>query len=249
MIHKDNIFFNFYDINARGDVTLTALLKHINLAAGMNAEKLGIGTDTIIPMGITFVLQRFSIRIMQWAKFKQTAIIQTWPAEITKGAFRRNGDLYDENGSKIAEWTGLWVLIDFKERRVRKPKVLVMEIPSHGLLGVNIEVKKFEMPKNAVTFSKYTHNVQFSDADVNFHMNNAIYGDLIANVAEKIAEKAVQTPKIAENPPNNWQELHFNYLAEAKIGDKILVECKHLNEKLYIIGTTEQHTVFTAEIS
>ncbi|MCL2016790.1 MAG: thioesterase [Defluviitaleaceae bacterium] len=247
MIHKNDIFFSFYDINARGDVTLTALLQHINLAAGANAEKLGIGTDVIIPLGITFVLQRFSVRIMQWAKFKQTATIRTWPAEITKGTFRRNGDLYDCNGTKIAEWTGLWVLIDVAERRVRRPKALPVTIPAHGLLDVQLEVKKFELPQNAVTLASYTHTVQFSETDVNYHMNNAIYGNLIANVVEKISQPAAENPK-TQNAPTNWQQVHFNYLAEAKIGEQILVECKQHQNTLYIIGTTAEHTVFTAEI-
>ncbi|MCL1988408.1 MAG: thioesterase [Firmicutes bacterium] len=236
MIHNDNIYFGFYDINPLGNVTITALLKHINLAAGANAEKLGFGLDVTADLGLTFVLQRFSIEILQMPKFQQTATIRTWPAEITKGTFRRNGDLYNLDGTKIAEWTGLWVLMDIAERRVRKPKALPVAIPAHGLLDVNIEVKKTAIPDNAQLLAEYSHTVMFSDADVNFHMNNAIYGNLIENILQKAKINFV--PK----------QVHFNYLLEAKIGDKILVECKTFENTLYIAGSTAEHRVFTAEI-
>ena len=241
MIYEKDILLSFYDMDGRGDIKLTALLKHINLSAGANATDIGVGLDTTIPMGLAFVIQRFALRVFKWPVFLQTVTIRTWPAEITKGTFRRNGDMWDKDGNKLAEWTGLWVLIDMEERRVRRPKVLPVALPAYGLMDVNIEAQKIEVPPDAELIASYPHVVRFSEEDVNKHMNNAIYGDLIANVVEISKSPLVFVPQ--------WKEVQFNYLAEVKVGDEVDVQCRQMGNTLYITGTTEGRPVFVSSIA
>lgn len=241
MIFKANTTISFYDLDARGDVTLTALLKHINLSAGANANDLGIGINDTLPLGLTFVLQRFALRIYDWPVFGQEVTIRTWPAEISKGAFRRNGDMTSLDGKKLAEWTGLWVLIDINKRKVKRPKALPVTLPEHGLLDVTIEADKIEVPQNAELIASYPHIVRFSEIDVNKHMNNANYGNLIANVLE-ISESPL---KIA----TKWREVQFNYLAETKRDEEVVVEFRQLGEDLYVTGTEQDRMVFVAKVN
>ena len=240
MVYENDIMMSFYDMGMRGDIKLTALLKHINLAAGANADDLGIGINYTLSRGLTFVIQRFALRVYDWPSYRQQVKIRTWPAGIERGTFRRNGDMWDKNGKKLAEWTGLWVLIDVKERKVRRPKALEIELPKHGPMDVSVEAHKLEIPEEAKLTASYRHVVRFSDADINQHMTNAVYGDLIANVIE-----------IAETPFSNiklWEEIQFNYLVEAKVGEEINVVCRQLGDALYIEGIVEDKTIFMATV-
>jgi len=241
MVYEKDTQINFYDIDGRGDVKLTALLKHINLAAGANAEDIGVGLDATIPLGLAFVLQRFALRIFKWPVYRQTVTIRTWPAEIAKGTFRRNGDMWDKEGNKLAEWTGLWVLIDIEERKVKRPKALPIELPAYGIMDVAIQAIKIENPKDGQFIASYPHVMRFSEADINEHMNNAIYGDLISNVLEISENSPSHTPK--------WKEIQFNYLAEIKIGDEVDVQCKQAGNNMYITGIVKEQPMFTATVA
>ncbi|MCL2421992.1 MAG: thioesterase [Defluviitaleaceae bacterium] len=240
MIYKRDTQINFYDLDGRGDVKLTALLKHINLAAGANADEIGVGLETTIPMGLAFVIQRFALRIFKWPVYNQTVTIRTWPAEIAKGTFRRNGDMWDKEGNKLAEWTGLWVLIDINERKVRRPKALPIDLPAYGGMGVTVEAEKIEIPEDGQLMASYPHVVRFSETDINMHMNNAVYGDLIANVLE-----------ISENPLShapNWQEVQFNYIAETKVDEEVNVQLRQSEKNMFVSGIVDDKLVFTAVV-
>ena len=237
MLYEQNKQINFYDLNSRGDVKLTALLKHINLAAGTNADEIGVGLDVTIPMNLAFVVQRFGLQIFDWPTYKQVVKIRTWPSEITKGTFIRRGDMWDEAGNKMMEWTSLWVLIDIKERKVKRPKALSIELPQYGLMDVEVEAQKIDIPEDARLLASYSHTVQYSELDINMHMNNAVYGDLIANVVE-----------LGKVPYKKWQEVQFNYLNEALVGDEVNIECRKAENTLYIIGETQSRAVISARI-
>ena len=238
MIYEQNKQINFYDLNNKGDVKLTALLKHINLAAGTNADEIGVGLDVTIPINLAFVIQRFGLQIFDWPTYRQIVKIRTWPSEISKGTFIRRGDMWDESGNKLAEWTTLWVLIDINERKVKRPKALPVELPQYGPMNVDIEAQKIDVPRNAKLLASYLHTVRYSELDINMHMNNAVYGDLIANVVE-----------MAKAPYKKWQEVQFNYLNEALLNDQLNVECRKTENILYITGETETRPIFSAKIT
>ena len=240
MVYKRDAQINFYDLDWRGDVKLTALLKHINLAAGANAETIGVSMEVTFSMGLAFVLQRFAVRVFKWPTYRQTVTIRTWPAEITKGTFRRNGDMWDKDGNKLAEWTGLWVLIDTKERKVRRPKALPIELPAYGAMDVTVEAQKLDVPEDAKFIASYRHVTRFSELDLNEHMNNAIYGDLITNALESSQSPLSHTPK--------WREVQFNYLSEIKVGEEVDVQCRRLGETFYITGMVKDQPMFAATV-
>ena len=237
MLYEQNSQINFYDLNSRGDVKLTALLKHINIAAGTNADAIGVGLDVTVPLNLAFVVQRFGLRIFDWPTHRQTVKIRTWPSEIAKGTFIRRGDMWDVDGNKMMEWTSLWVLIDIKERKVKRPKALPIELPQYGTMGVEVEGQKIDVLENAKLLASYPHTVRYSELDINMHMNNAVYGDLIANVVE-----------LGKVPYKKWREVQFNYLNEALLGDEINVECRKTEDALYVTGESQNRSVFSAKI-
>ena len=240
IIYERDIEINYYDLDGRGDMKLTALLKYINLSAVANADELGISYEKIAALGLAFVIQRFTLRISRWPVINQTVTIKTWPAEITKGTFRRNGSMHDKDGNKIAEWTGLWVLIDIIKRRVQRPKALPVPLPAYGLMDVDFEAAKLEIPEDAGLTASYRHIVRFSEIDLNMHMNNAVYGDLIANLLE-ISESPMP-------PVTKWREVSFNYLTETVLGDSIEVQCRQSGQIIYIYGTVKGQMVFTSSV-
>ena len=245
MIYQGTSTMNFYDLDGHGDVKLTALLRHINLSAGANAKELGIDLDFTLSLGLGFVIQRFALRMYKWPLYEETVQIRTWPAEITKGTFRRNGDMHSQDGIKMAEWTGLWVLFDINARKIKRPAALPVELPRYGAMGVNIEANRVHLPAGtAAPAASFIHTVRFTDMDTFMHMNNAFYGDLVANAIYS-ANPGVRASSV--------KEIQFNYLNETRIGDEIRLNTHFDTSQTdcytyHVIGTVEGRNVFAAEV-
>jgi len=239
MVFEQKAKIGFYDLDANGDVTLTALLKHINQASWLHAEELGCGIEKTFEIGLAFIIQRMGLRILQLPTINQPIAVRTWPGEMTRSAFKRNGEILDTHGNKLVEWESLWVLIDINERKIKRPSAFPLDIPLAGKLGVEVEAAKIiGATSETGSSASYNHTVQFNEMDINLHMNNAIYGDLVANVLAH-----TKTPKITE-----WQEVQFNYLNEAKFAEVVTVSYNQTDDQIYITGSTTEKSVFIAEI-
>ena len=239
MIYQQEKIVSFYDLDANGDVKLTALLKYIGEAAFYNAEDLGLGIEKTLEIDMTFIIQRAGVQIFKMPEVNQEIVIRTWPGEITRSAFKRNGDICNKDGDKLIEWESLWVLIDINKRKIKRPSSFPIELPCYGKMGVEIEAEKVVMPEDKEWHAGYNHTVQFNELDVNWHMNNAVYADLVANVLALNTSPNIKT----------WKEVQFNYVHEAKLNDKVTIDAYSSNNNLYISGDLEEKTIFTATIS
>ena len=237
MIYQHDKKINFYDLDAEGNMKLTALLKYINDASWYSAEAIGVGMRDTLKYDMVFLMQRFGIKIFNIPKMDETIKIRTWPGQSTRSAFKRQGVICSAGDEVIIEWESLWVLIDINERRIKRPNQLPIEFPTYGKQGVEIAAKKIKIP-TTTKLASYHHIVQYSELDVNGHMNNAIYADLVTNILAKIEKHSM----------NSHKEVQFNYVNEAKLYDEILVECHCSVDTIYITGICDEAVVFTAEI-
>jgi len=239
MIYERERIISFGDLDANGDIKLTALLKYISESAFFNAEDLGIGLEKTLPTGLVFLIQRFGMKINQLPEMGQNVTVRTWPGEIARSAFKRYGDIQDADGNRLIEWETLWVLVDINERKIKRPSAFPIEFPHYGKCDVTMESEKIKIPEEAEAIASYNHLVRFSELDINMHMNNAIYGDLVANVLS-----LQDCPGVKE-----WQEVQFNYIHEAKLGDEVVVDaCKREND-LYVLGTCGEKSIFSTRIT
>jgi len=232
----------YYDLDYRGKVKLSALLRMVHVAADANAKLLGAGYDALAPLGMTFVLQRFGVNIIRMPAYNEDVTIRTWPSDISKGTFLRKGDMYDTTGIKIMEWASLWLLFDINARRVLKPGALPVQLPILCDDGVNIMPEKIILPESwGKPFSRYGHTVSYRDVDTNMHMNNSIYGDLIGNaIFPPTAEGTAQTPE--------WKQVQINYLAEMRFGEEAEIFANQEGDSFIVVGKSNGRTTFIARV-
>jgi len=235
----------YYDLDYRGKIKLSALLRMVHIAADVNAKDLGVGFNVLHPAGMTFVLQRFGIRINRMPVYDEDVTIRTWPSDISKGTFLRRGDMYDATGVKIMEWASMWLLFDINARKVLRPAALPVPLPTIGAEGVTIEPEKLVLPAElGEAFSMYNHKVSYRDADTNMHMNNSIYGDLIGD-----AIFPAEAGDDAHSQNADWHEVQINYLAEIRLGAEAEVSAFCDGDRHFVVGETGGRTAFIARIN
>jgi len=231
----------YYDLDCRGKIKLSALLRMVHVAADVNAKNLGAGYDTLAPLGITFVLQRFGVNITRMPAYDEDVTIRTWPSDISKGTFLRRGDMYDKKGIKIMEWASLWLLFDINARRVLRPSALPVPLPTLGDMGVDIMPERLSLPEDfGKPFSCYNHTVSYRDVDTNMHMNNSIYGDLVGNAI-------FPEPEIDPSKPD-WKQVQINYLAEIRFGEEVEVKACRDGDSYMVVGESNSRMAFIARV-
>ncbi|MCL2362922.1 MAG: thioesterase [Defluviitaleaceae bacterium] len=232
----------YYDLDCRGKIKLSALLRMVHVAADVNARELGAGYDALAPLDMTFVLQRFGVNIMRMPAYNEDVTIRTWPSGIEKGAFLRRGDMYDSHGEKIMEWASLWLLFDINARRPLRPDALPVPLLTLGDEGVAVRPEKVSLAADwGQAFHKYSHRVSYRDVDTNMHMNNSIYGDLIGDAL-------FPTSEIELEAGPDWKQVQINYLAEMRLGAEVEVTALKEGNCYIVTGESGGRRAFIARV-
>lgn len=234
-MYEKKIRITYYDLDFNGKIKLSAILRMVHIAADVNANELGIGFATLFPLNMSFVLQRFGLKIHRMPMYDEIVTVRTWPADVARGTFIRSGDMYDQNGKKVMEWSSLWILFDLASRSILKPSALPMEIPRMMDISVDINPEKVSLSQGK-TQNCYIHTVRYADVDTNMHMNNSIYGDLIGNAI------------FANEGIGEWKEVQINYLGETRLGEEINITTYKDDDSFLVIGLAQERMSFAARI-
>ena len=92
-VYSGDTRISYYDLDMRGSLKLSALIRMIHVAADINAASFGICYTDLSGLNMTFVLQRIGFKFIRMPKYNETVTIRTWPSEISKGTFLRLGDM------------------------------------------------------------------------------------------------------------------------------------------------------------
>ena len=236
-IHTGDARISYYDLDMHGSLKLSALMRMIHIAADINATELGVGFTELGKHDMTFILQRIGFRFFGHPVYNQNVKVSTWPSEVSRGTFLRQGSMHGESGEKIVEWASLWFLFDIRERKILRPNALPVNLPTKTDKGVLIQPKKIVLPDDlGEPLSGYTHEVRYADTDTNLHMNNSIYGDVIGNALQ---------PMYGEKPIK-YSEVQINYLSEARYGAQIQVAGWDVDGCVYVQGLVGGRVGFLA---
>ena len=240
-MYSGDVRISYYDLDMRGKLKLSALLRMAHIAADINAASMGVGYAELSRHNMTFILQRIGFKFFRKPGYEEKVTIRTWPSEISRGTFLRLGDMFDLSGNKLIEWASLWILFDLNERKILKPNKLPVKIPELAAQNVEVVPKKIILPDDlAEPYSSHTHTVRYADTDTNIHMNNSIYGDLVGNAVFPTAEP--------ESVNMDFEEVQINYLTEAKFGTVIDVSATKHGDDVYVVGDSKTQRVFCARL-
>ncbi|MCL2220577.1 MAG: thioesterase [Chitinispirillia bacterium] len=229
-VYESAARISYFDLDCRGRLRLSALLRMAGNAGDENAGQLGVGHAVIGPRGMSFILQRFGLAVARMPQYGESVAVRSWPSEIVRGTFfTRQGDMRDGAGNKLMEWNSLWILFDLKRRKILRPAALGVDLPLFGDMGVCVQPEKIDLPEGwGSPYSSSLHTVRCCEVDTNMHMNSAVYGDLIENALYDAGDGLGGGP--------DWVRVQVNYMAEAKFGDGIEVQCRREGGRFLITG-------------
>ncbi len=202
--------------------TLFALLQSVSVR---HTEELGMGRAKTLDRGLLWVVARQYLRIERMPVYDETVTLRTWPGETMRVLFPRYYELLGHDGTALVRGSAVWSLMDSRTRTLAFPDEHGIDIPGVETgreLPSITRLKLTELSKHA------TFAVQYSYVDINGHMNNARYLDLVEDLLP-----AAKHGKLL-------REVRAEYSAEARLGDVLSVGWGKENDIYYVNGTAEQ---------
>lgn len=199
--------------------TLFALLQN---AAIRHTESLGMGRDKTLDRGLLWVVGRQYVEIARMPEYDQRIVHTSWPGDTLRVLFPRYDEMTDEAGNTLLRASAVWTLMDGESRSVAFPEEYGVAIP-----GVKRGGELPLLPKIVPipTTESFTFTVPYSYVDINGHMNNTRYFDVVEdNLPCQSAPRAIQV----------------EYLSEVRRGETLCVRWGREGERIFLSGETDR---------
>ena len=198
-----------------------------------NVDELGLGMDQLLKTyNYCWVVTRVYIEYYKVPKHKDEVLIGTYPAKVRGGfSFSRQAFIKDKNDDYVMKFSSDWILLDFTSRRmVLRPQIPYIHEEHEGAVADPQRVVKEDAK------FLYSRMIHYSDCDLNNHLNNNRYIDMIQDCfdADFFEHTMIRTCQL-------------NFEKEVRCGEVINVNVSE--DKSYIEGMVGNNSVFKAKLT
>ncbi|MBQ6756943.1 MAG: hypothetical protein IJP43_08415 [Oscillospiraceae bacterium] len=211
------------DVNRR--LRLSELFTWFQEAAIHQTSEMGMGREMTLDKGLLWIVTQWRVEITRLPEYDEHVTLETWPGRTMHIFFTRFYRIKDDAGNILVQASALWALMDKESRKIVFPEEM----------GVHIEGTEVEgqcaiprPPRAIPQTSESRYTVTYSVLDLNGHMNNTRYFDLMQDALYDLKKGA--PPKL----------ILCEYNGEARLGDDILVKFGEADSEVYLTGEAEK---------
>ncbi|MDO4740903.1 MAG: thioesterase [Eubacteriales bacterium] len=211
----------------------SALLEALQDTAGEHSRLLGLDRETLLrETGLIWVVSRLHVETTRTPLSGERIEIETYPTTPRHAFYPRYHILRGEDGEQFGAACSLWMTIDCESRRAAKHEYVQERMPANaGLspvcaLPATVRPLGGEACRSAVT-------PQYTDLDVNMHVNNTKYLDWCCNAL------GLETMR-----EHTLASFDINYDSEVRPGMQIAASLTREGERFSFFGESEQRRHF-----
>lgn len=227
---KQTVGYAFCD--PRGEARLSYLLAMAQQISMEHCDSAGVGGQFFYERGMAFLLAKLRLEIPRTPVGGERVTLFTCPNLPMRAQYRRCTDFTDADGGLCCRMDSRWVLVDIESRRVLRRLPDGIDLP---FLEAEELVDFRPSPLPELTLREEV-TVRYSMLDVNNHMNNTVYGDIITNVLESRLSAGERI-----------RSVEIFYHREALPGDKLALWCGEAENSFFIRGMAGEVVCFEAE--
>ncbi len=187
---------------------LFRLLMEVSVA---HTEDLGCTRAETLDKGLLWIITRQLVEIDEMPEYDDEITLRGWQGDMMHVFFPRFYEI-EKEGRVVVRAQALWALIDQETREIIMPEDYGIELP--GRPGSDdMFLTAIVIPESAGEPVSCTETVtRFSQMDINGHMNNASYFDMIDDaVWADVSSRAAAVMPVPKT-------VYINYVNEIKAG-------------------------------
>ncbi|WP_085991324.1 acyl-[acyl-carrier-protein] thioesterase [Oceanobacillus senegalensis] len=232
IVFKKNYHVDLRDVDFTKRLKSSTLFSYFQEIASLSAAELGVGIEVLADKhGVAWILTRTRVEIIRMPSWDEEIVIETWPQEPGRLEFERDFIVRDKEGNPIIRAISGWVIMDLKERKIKRPSTISFDTSSiHEDRALDVKLKKLKSPGGLEVV--YEKVIGYSDVDFNGHLNNSRYVDYIMDCFP-----------IEEHRTHTVRAIEVNFNHEALPGDTIVLQknTKGIDTKgVYIEGLNKR---------
>jgi len=229
-----------FDVDLTNHVKISSIFNFMQESAANSANSLGFGYDQLIDEQLFWVLARAKIECNSLPSLGDEIRIETCPRGLDRIFALRDFLIFDGNNRLIAKATTSWMMVDGKTKKLVRNDILAQHLPFiEATNAIDEPCGKID----AVSDPEFIHEVKvnYTDIDINQHLNNVRYIEYILNCfpTDLYKNKSIKG-------------LQVNFLSESKYNDQIRIYKANAgegNSGYYIEGINQnEQKVFQATI-
>ena len=175
----EKFFLTAGECNPEQELPLPLLMTRIIEIATMHANAWGVGYAKLIEDNQGWVLSRVTIEMTRYPHVNEEYSLTTWIEDYNRHFSQRNMEINDKNNEVIGHVRTIWMVINMTTRDS-------VDISSLSYIRENISSRKCPIEAQnrlrPVTEGKsISYTFQYTDCDVNRHVNTVKYLDLLMN--------------------------------------------------------------------
>ena len=238
-IWEENFRILTFHMDPKGEAHLTTIFNFLQEAASMHAQVAGFGFEGMMQRNQFWVLTRLKVVINQYPRWNDDLKLQTWSRGNDGIFYIRDFQIFDKLDNVIASATSSWAAINRKSRRPELVEGLEDTFTTISNEALNERLQKLPALQQSEVLR--SHQVQFSDIDIVYHVNNVKYLEIIMNAFP-----------LQHHKTKKARSVEINYLREANYGDDLVVNIDpEKNEDfslLNIIRNSDEKEICRAKI-
>ncbi len=237
MIYTENFKMGLKDIGKDNKIKNRAILEFLENIGAYQSDLVGYGAEFTNKTGLAWVLLDWKLKVLKRAVYGDILKIKTWGRAMNKASSYRDFEIYNQKGELCAIATSKWAMVDIKKGKIVKLSEEIIEKyePEEKSVFENKILEKIEISKEDNTYKTTKYKVNRKDIDLNGHMHNLYYLDL---VYEALPEDIYIN--------ETFDNVRIHYKKEIK--PKEILNCDYIfeNEKHKVCIYNEDRTILHA---
>ena len=164
-----------FHVDFTSRLSLSVLGNHLLNCAGFHASERGFGIADLNEHHYTWVVSRLSIEMLDMPRAYETFSVETWIERVYRLFTDRNFAILDSNGKTLGYARSIWAMIDLDTRRPADLLSLHGSTINNWVCDKTCPIDKPGRLKAPCTVPLGTHQVTYSDIDINGHVNSIKY--------------------------------------------------------------------------
>ena len=225
LIYETTRTIRHSDVDCHRRLRWSSLFTLLQEAAIDHVGRLGLGLDKTLGLGLLWVVALQNLSIRRLPTFGERVRLRTWPGKPIHNFCPRYYRMSAEDGALLLEGCALWGLMEQNERKLIDLQVYGLRMP---FVVTGDELPLPRAPRGGPPTQVAQFTVPYSCLDLNGHMNNARYPELVQDLLP---------PSLLARDPS---QICVEYDHEACLGDVLRIGMTPLADGYFILGETDR---------
>ena len=199
---------NSHDVDLNRIVSASAVMRYMQDTANLHMENMKPSYNELFAAGYAYMLSRFAVSVYLPLYSHDRITSQSWACE-SRGASHNRCYRILQGERIVADAVSSWALVNMETGRLTRADELALDYGTDEMLEIDTPLR-FRIPAEAELSPVGQRRTEYADVDMNRHMNNTHYPDILCGYIPEITTSRVSS-------------ISLSFVSEAPLGERLTV--------------------------